>query len=52
MKIPRLGEIELARNAPLTPEQQRKNLLQNMDGKARMWYKPVQKMYQDIQYWF
>lgn len=48
MKIPRLGETELARNAPLAPELQRKILLQNMDGEARMWYRPVRKMYQDI----
>ena len=48
MKIPRLGEIELARNAPLALEQQRGNLLQIMDGNARMWYAPVRKMYQDI----
>ena len=48
MKISRLGEIELARNAPLAPEHQRKNLLQNMDGEARMVYAPVQKMYGDI----
>ena len=48
MKIPRLGEIELARNAPQALELQRNNLLQIMDGKARMWYAPVRKMYGDI----
>ena len=48
MRIPRLGEIELARNAPLAPELQRKNLLQIMDREARMWYAPVRKMYRDI----
>lgn len=48
MKFDRLGEIELARNAPLDAEQQRKNLLKILRGEARVWYKPVQKTYGDI----
>ena len=48
MKIPRLGEIELARNAPLAPEQQRKNLGRTIGGNARVWYSPVQNLYPDI----
>lgn len=48
MKFDRLGETELARNAPLSPEQQRKNLLKILGGEARVWYAPVRKLYGDI----
>ena len=48
MKFDRLGETELARNAPLNPELQRKNLLKILGGEARVWYAPVRKMYEDI----
>ena len=48
MKIRRLGEIELARNAPLVPDLQYKNLEQLIGGNARVWYKPVREVYPDI----
>ena len=48
MKFDRLGETELARNVPLDPELQCKNLLKTLGGDARVWYAPVRKMYGDI----
>lgn len=48
MKMPRLGEVELARNAPLVPEHQRKNLERAIGGNARVWYSPVRNLYPDI----